>query len=83
MVSNTPEELANICINKDYEYLVTSDHTKSAFCAQGLSEELIHAQHKLVDELNLKLTPFKIFKSIENDILNDGNLDYSNNILST
>ena len=27
--------------------------------------------------------PFKIFKSIESDILNDGNLDYSDNILST
>ncbi|HEX7458336.1 MAG TPA: PHP domain-containing protein, partial [Ginsengibacter sp.] len=81
--SNTLEELANACIDKGYEYLVISDHSKSAFYAQGLSEEKIHAQHKLVDELNLKLAPFKIFKSIESDILNDGNLDYSNNILST
>jgi len=81
--SNTLKELANACIDKGYEYLVISDHSKSAFYAQGLSEEKIHAQHKLVDELNLKLAPFKIFKSIESDILNDGNLDYSNNILST
>jgi len=33
--------------------------------------------------LNEKLKPFKIFKSIESDILNDGNLDYSDSILST
>ena len=68
---------------RGYEYLVISDHSKSAFYAQGLSEEKIHAQHQLVEELNSKLAPFKIFKSIESDILNDGNLDYTNNILST
>ena len=50
---------------------------------QGLSEEKINAQHKLVDELNSQLAPFKIFKSIESDILNDGNFDYTNNVLST
>jgi len=81
--SNTLEELAKACVAKGYEYLVISDHSKSAFYAQGLSEEKINAQHKLVDELNSKLNPFKIFKSIESDILNDGNLDYTNNILST
>ncbi len=81
--SNTLEELAKACVDKGYEYLVISDHSKSAFYAQGLSEEKIHAQHILVNELNSKLVPFKIFKSIESDILNDGSLDYSNNILST
>ena len=81
--SNTLEELANACIAKGYEYLVISDHSKSAYYAQGLTEEKISAQHQLVDELNLQLAPFKIFKSIESDILNDGGLDYTNNILST
>ena len=68
---------------KGYEYLVISDHSKSAIYAQGLSEEKIKAQHDLVDELNSKLAPFKIFRSIESDILNDGSLDYTNNVLST
>ena len=81
--SNTVEELAAACVQKGYEYLVISDHSKSAFYAQGLGEEKIKAQHKLIEELNIKLAPFKIFKSIESDILNDGNLDYSNAILST
>ncbi|HMH35051.1 MAG TPA: PHP domain-containing protein, partial [Puia sp.] len=40
-------------------------------------------QHVYIDELNSKLAPFRIFKSIECDILNDGNLDYSDAILST
>lgn len=81
--SNTVEELATACKISGYEYLVLSDHSKSAFYAQGLTEEKISAQHQLVDELNKKLSPFRIFKSIESDILNNGNLDYSNNILST
>jgi len=81
--SDTVEDLAKACISKGYEYLVISDHSKSAFYAQGLSEEKIAAQHQLIEELNHKLTPFKIFKSIESDILNDGNLDYNNNILAT
>ena len=81
--SNTIEELANACIKSGKEYLVLSDHSKSATYAQGLTEDRIRAQHLAIDELNLKLSPFKIFKSIESDILNDGNLDYSNTILST
>ena len=81
--SNTVEELAKACIRKGYEYLVISDHSKAAYYAQGLSEDQIEAQHALIGELNDKLKPFRIFKSIESDILNDGSLDYSNSILST
>jgi DNA polymerase (family 10) len=62
---------------------VISDHSKSAFYANGLSEERIREQHSYVDELNKKLAPCHIFKSIECDILNDGRLDYSDQILST
>lgn len=80
--SNTVEEMAKACIKEGYEYLVISDHSKSAFYANGLSEERIKEQHLYVDELNSKLAPFKIFKSIEADILNDGALDYPDNILA-
>ncbi len=81
--SNTIEEMAKAAIAKGLEYLVISDHSKSAFYASGLNEERIKEQHKYVDELNSKLAPFKIFKSIESDILNDGSLDYSDTVLST
>jgi DNA polymerase (family 10) len=81
--SNTLEEMANASKEQGLEYLVISDHSKSAFYANGLSEERIKAQHQLIDELNNRLTGFKIFKSIESDILYDGSLDYTNNILST
>ena len=60
-----------------------SDHSKSAFYAQGLTEDRIKAQHEYIDELNNKLAPFKIFKSIESDILNNGNLDYADDVLAS
>ncbi|MGN6439765.1 MAG: PHP domain-containing protein [Agriterribacter sp.] len=81
--ANTIEEMAAAAIKAGYEYLVISDHSKSAFYANGLQEERLREQHLYIDTLNEKLKPFKIFKSIEADILNDGNLDYSNEILAT
>jgi len=81
--SNTIEEMALNAISKGFEYLVISDHSKSAFYANGLQVERLKEQHANIDALNIQLAPFKIFKSIESDILNDGSLDYNNNILAT
>lgn len=78
---NSIEEMAQGAIEQGFEYLVISDHSKSAYYAKGLYEERLIAQHAEIDELNLKLSPFKIFKSIESDILNDGNLDYTSSVL--
>lgn len=80
---NTIEEMAAECIKRGLEYLVISDHSKSAAYAKGLSEERIREQHRYIDELNAKFAPFRIFKSIECDILNDGSLDYSNEVLAS
>ncbi len=79
----TVEEMAKECIKRGFEYMVISDHSKAAAYANGLSEERIREQHSYIEELNGKLKPFKIFKSIECDILNDGNMDYENKILAT
>ena len=81
--AHTIEEMANECIKRGYEYMVISDHSKTAVYANGLSEERIREQHIYVDQLNKKLKPFRIFKSIESDILNDGSLDYSNPVLAS
>ncbi len=81
--SNTIEQMVNGAISKGYEYLVISDHSKSAFYAGGLFPDKIAVQHELIDTLNEKYKPFKIFKSIESDILNDGSLDYDDNVLAS
>ncbi len=80
---NTIEEMAEECIRRKLEYLVISDHSKTAGYANGLKEDRIAAQHRQIDELNHRFYPFKIFKSIESDILSDGSLDYTNDILQT
>ena len=92
--SYTIEEMANECIKRGLEYLVISDHSQAAFYAKGLKEDRVIEQHRYIDELNNKFAlesskknigeqAFKIFKSIESDILNDGSLDYSEEILKT
>lgn len=81
--NNSMEELALQAMSMGMEYMVISDHSKSAFYAQGLQEDRIIAQHAQIDVLNDKLKPFCIFKSIECDILNDGQLDYSDAVLAS
>ena len=81
---HTLEQMAVYCKDTLHlEYLGMCDHSKSAFYANGLNEQRIFAQHQEIDALNQKLAPFKIFKGIESDILNDGSLDYSDDILKT
>jgi len=81
--ANTLEEMATYCKELGYEYFGIADHSKSAVYANGLKEDRIFAQHKEIDELNRKLVPFKILKGTECDILYDGSLDYSNEVLAT
>ncbi len=81
--SNTLKEMAYHCKEQGFEYLVISDHSKSAFYADGLKEDKILQQHQEIDLLNRELAPFRIFKSIESDILNDGSLDYDNDVLQS
>lgn len=80
--AHTLQQMSTAAKQKGYEYLVISDHSKTAFYAQGLSVEKVMAQHDEVESLNKALGNFKIFKSIESDILSDGNLDYENDILA-
>ncbi len=80
---HTIEQMALAAKEQGYEYLIISDHSKSAFYANGLQADRIIAQHKEIDTLNKKLAPFVIFKSIESDILNDGSLDYPDEVLAS
>lgn len=81
---HTLEQMALYCKDElQLEYLGMCDHSKSAFYANGLNEQRVYAQHQEIDALNAKLAPFRIFKGIESDILNDGSLDYSDEILKT
>jgi len=65
-----------------YEYIAITDHSKSVRVAHGLSEEDLLRQIEEIDKLN-KLIGFDfIKKGIEVDILLDGSLDLSDEVLS-
>jgi DNA polymerase (family 10) len=83
---HTLEEMAVYCKELGYQYLGICDHSRSAFYANGMKEETVKRQHAEIESLNNKLGadgPFRIFKGIESDILNDGSLDYSNEVLAS
>jgi len=73
--------LAEECMKLGYSYLCISDHSKSAFYAHGLSPERLMTQREEVRRLNEELAGFRIFCGIESDILADGRLDYTEDVL--
>ena len=80
---NTIEEMALACRDRGYEYMVLCDHSKSSYYANGLNEERIRQQHEEIDRLNQKLEGIRILKGIECDILPDGSLDFSDEVLAS
>lgn len=80
---HTLKEMADYCRDLGYQYFGVCDHSKTAFYANGLDIDRVEQQQREIDKLNSGYTNFKILKGIESDILNDGSLDYSDDILSS
>lgn len=78
---NTLKEMAEYSKKLGYDYLGITDHSQAAFYANGLKEDRVMQQFAEINALNEELAPFKIFKGIESDILNDGSLDYPTDVL--
>lgn len=81
--ANTIEEMARRAMQMGFEFIGICDHSKSAYYANGLTEDRVKQQHQEIDQLNDKLAPFTILKGIEVDILVDGSLDYDDQTLAT
>jgi len=79
------KDMAEACLERGYEYLGLTDHSRTAAYAGGLSVDQIRQQWEEVDRLNEEYESegisFKIFKGIESDILSNGSLDYDDDIL--
>ncbi|WP_109830472.1 DNA polymerase/3'-5' exonuclease PolX [Reichenbachiella versicolor] len=80
---HTLREMAEYCKELGYEYLGITDHSQTAVYANGLQDYRVKEQQMEIKELNKELSPFKIFSGIESDILADGSLDYSEEVLSS
>lgn len=84
---NTLKQMADYCRELGFEYLGIADHSQSAAYANGLTPERVSAQLSEIDFLNTQYAtdggrPFKILKGIESDILGDGSLDYTDDVLA-
>jgi DNA polymerase (family 10) len=78
----TVEQMVTVAHTLGYSYIGISDHSQSAFYANGLKEDRIKAQHAEIDELQKRWSQIRIFKGIEADILVDGTMDYADEILA-
>ena len=65
-----------------YRYIGISDHSQSAFYANGLKEDRVREQHAAIDGLRKRTSGIAIFKGIEADILPDGMMDYPDEVLA-
>lgn len=80
------EEMAQKATELGLEYIVITDHTKSLAMTGGSDEKKLLKQMAAIDDINLRLKTknlrFKILKGAEVNILRDGSLDISDDILA-
>jgi putative hydrolase len=76
------EKMARTAIALGHEYMVLTDHSPRLTVAHGLNAERLRQQLDVVRELNEELAPFRILTGIEVDILEDGALDQSEELLA-
>jgi DNA polymerase (family 10) len=81
--ANTLEEMALATKKMGYQYFGVCDHSEIVVYARGMTPEQVKKQHAEIVELNKKFTDFKILRGTECDIINDGSLDYPDEVLAT
>lgn len=80
--AHTLEQMIEACIAKGYEYMMITDHSKSLYVANGLSEERLLEQNARIKALNEQYSEIDIYSGVEMDILADGAMDYSDDVLA-
>ncbi len=79
----TLAEMAEAARELGWQYLGIADHSQSLTVANGLTPERVGRQQKEIDELNAGFKDFRLFKGTECDILPDGSLDFSDEVLES
>jgi putative hydrolase len=76
-----PREMAEAARALGHDWIALTDHSPRLTVARGLSAERLLAELELLERLNDELAPFRILTGIEVDILEDGSLDQSDELL--
>jgi DNA polymerase (family 10) len=79
---NTIEEMAEAAQARGYKYMAITDHSKNLAFANGLDDKRAVAHIQRIHEANAKIDGITIFAGIEVDILADGDLDLSDDVLA-
>ena len=79
---NSIEEMAEAARQMGHEYIAITDHSKAVTVANGLDEKRATAHIKKIHSLNEKELGIRVLAGAEVDILKDGELDYSDEILA-
>jgi DNA polymerase (family 10) len=79
---NTIEEMALAAKALGHEYIAITDHSKSVTIANGLSEERMREHIRALHAANDKKLGIRVLAGSEVDILKDGSLDYSDELLA-
>ena len=75
-------EMAEAARDLGHEWVALTDHSPRLTVAHGLTADRLREQLEVVAELNVELAPFLILTGIEVDILDDGALDQTDELLS-
>jgi DNA polymerase (family 10) len=79
---NTIEEMAEAARARGYKYMAITDHSKNLAFANGLDDKRAVEHIARIREVGKKLEGITIFAGIEVDILADGDLDLSDDVLA-
>jgi DNA polymerase (family 10) len=79
---NTIEEMAEAAKARGYKYMAITDHSKNLAFANGLDDKRAVAHIQRIREANDKIEGITIFAGIEVDILTNGGLDLSDDVLA-
>jgi len=79
---NTIEEMAEAAKARGYKYMAITDHSKNLAFANGLDDARAVAHIARIRESGRRIEGIQIFAGIEVDILADGDLDLSNDVLA-
>jgi DNA polymerase (family 10) len=79
---NSIEEMADAARELGHEYIAITDHSKAVTVANGLDEKRMAAHIKKLHAADEKGLGIRVLAGSEVDILKDGSLDYSDDILA-
>src|SRR5881409_3875762 len=79
---NSIEEMAEAAKDLGHQYIAITDHSKAVTVANGLDEKRMAAHIKKIHAANDKSLGIQVLAGAEVDILKDGSLDYSDEILA-